>query len=69
MQDLQGRSEEAYQTVGKARKVSEDHDTLYDAARFAAKTGRKEESLKLIDRCIDLRPTTIVTIFSESDFL
>jgi tetratricopeptide (TPR) repeat protein len=68
MQDLQGRSEEAYQTIGKARQASEDHDTLYDAARYAAKTGRKEESLRLLDRCIDLKSTTIVTIFTEKDF-
>lgn len=68
MQDLQGRSEDAYQTIGRARQVSEDHATLYDAARYAAKTGRKEESLQLIGRCIDLQPTTIVTIFSEADF-
>lgn len=68
MQDLLGRSEDAYQTIGKARQVSEDHETLYGAARYAAKTGRKEESLQLIDRCIDLQPTTIITIFSEADF-
>ena len=68
MQDLLVRPEDAYRTIAKAREVSEDHDTLYDAARYAAKTGRKKESLTLLDRCIDLHPTTIITIFSESDF-
>jgi tetratricopeptide (TPR) repeat protein len=68
MQDLLERFEDSYQTITKARQISEDHDTLYDAARYASKTGRKEESLQLIDRCIDLQPTTIITIFSEADF-
>lgn len=68
MQDFQGNFEDAYQAIGKARQVSQDHETLYDAARYSAKTNRKEESLRLLDQCIELHPTTIHIMFSEANF-
>jgi X-X-X-Leu-X-X-Gly heptad repeat protein len=70
MQDLQGRPAEAYDTVHKALHVtSNDHDTMYDAARYAAKTGRERETLEMLDKCIDLQPQTTITMFSEEDFM
>jgi len=38
-------------------------------SRYAAKTLRNQYALKLLEKCIDLRPQTIVTMFSEADFL
>lgn len=70
MQYLQGRSAEAYDTIHKALGVMpNDHDTMYGAARYAAKTDRESEALELLDRCIDLQPQTIITMFSEQDFM
>lgn len=70
MQDLHGRPAEAYDTVHKALRVTpNDHKTMYDAARYAAKTGRESEALQLLDKCIDLQPQTIITMFSEEDFV
>jgi len=64
MQDLQGRPAEAYDTVQKALHVtSNDHDTMYDAARYAAKTGRERETLEMLDKCIDLQPQTTHYVF------
>lgn len=68
MQYLQGRHEEAYQSVQKVVGAAVDHDAPFDAARYAAKTGRKEEALRLLERCIELQPTTIITMFAEQDF-
>ncbi|MGH8578776.1 MAG: hypothetical protein ACREVK_01180 [Gammaproteobacteria bacterium] len=42
---------------------------MYDAARYATKTGRESEALEMLDKCIDLQPQTIITMFSEEDFL
>lgn len=67
MQYLQNNHGKAYETIQKALTISQDHDIMYDAARYAAKTGRDKESLDLLDRCIDLQPTTIITMFSEVD--
>jgi tetratricopeptide (TPR) repeat protein len=70
IQYLQGQHQDAFATIEKAVKVApEDHDVLYDAARYAAKTLRSKYALELLEKCIDLRPQTIVTMFSESDFL
>lgn len=70
MQYLQGRPAEAYDNTHKALRVTpNDHDTTCDAARYAAKTGRKNEALELLDTCIDLQPQTIVTMLSEEDFV
>jgi tetratricopeptide (TPR) repeat protein len=68
MQDLQGRHEEAFQTMQKIVDVASDPDALYDTARYAAKTGRKREALTLLEQCIKLVPTTIITMFAEEDF-
>ena len=70
MQYLQGRHDDAYASIHKALDVApDDHDLLYDAARYAAKTGRLDECLELLDKCIGLRPPTIITMFAEEDFL
>ena len=68
MQYLQDKHTDAYATIQKALNVSRNHATVYDAARYAAKTGREQESLSLLDECIELEPTTIITMFSEVDF-
>lgn len=68
LQYSQSKYEEAYQTIHKALTIDDIHDILYDAARYAAKTGREQECLALLDKCIDLQPTTIVTMFAEVDF-
>ena len=70
MQYLQGKHQDAYNSIHKAMNVlPDDHDIRYDAARYAAKVGKEAESLELLDSCIDQRPQTIVTMFSEKDFL
>jgi tetratricopeptide (TPR) repeat protein len=68
MQYLQSKYDEAYESIQKAIKVSGSHDTLFDAARYAAKVGRSKESSEFLSRCIDLQPTTIITMFAEEDF-
>ena len=70
MQYLQGRPAEAYENIHKALGVTpNDHDTMYDAARYAAKTARESEALELLDKCIDRQPQTTITMFSEQDFM
>ncbi|MCI0560015.1 MAG: tetratricopeptide repeat protein, partial [Nitrososphaera sp.] len=70
MQYLQGRPAEAYDNIQKALCVTpNDHDTMYDAARYAAKTGREPEALELLDKCIELQPQTTIVMFSEEDFV
>lgn len=67
---LQGQHQDAFATIEKAvQAASKDHDVLYDAARYAAKTRRHQYALELLEKCIDLRPQTIITMFSELDFL
>jgi tetratricopeptide (TPR) repeat protein len=68
MQYFQQKYTDAYSTIQKALSVSDDYDILYDMARYAAKTGQEKKTLELLDKCIDLRPTTIVTMFAEEDF-
>lgn len=65
---LQSKHEEAYALIQKALGISRDHDTLFDAARYAAKTGRGKEAIDYLEKCVLDRPTTIVTMFSEADF-
>jgi len=48
--------------------LDSQHDVMYDLARYAAKLGKTEKAVTLLDRCIDLRPSTIITMFSEVDF-
>lgn len=69
MQYLQAKHEDAWASAKKALTVQREYGTLYDAARYAAKTGRSNEVEMLLDECIEMRPTTIVTMFSEEDFL
>jgi tetratricopeptide (TPR) repeat protein len=70
MQYLQSRPAEAYDNIHKALRVTpNDHDILYEAARYAAKTGRESEALELLEKCIDLQPQTTITMFSEEDFV
>ena len=72
MQYLQNNFQDAYLTIKKAPVAGLDpvtlHDTMYDAARYSAKTGNDKEAMGLLSKCIDLRPTTIITMYSEVDF-
>lgn len=68
MQYLQDRHEDAYQTIRRIVDTELDNHVLFDAARYAAKTGRRDESLSYLDRSIDRVPTTIISMFSEIDF-
>lgn len=68
MQYLQTNYQDAYATIQKALNVSCDHDTMYDAARYSSKIGREKEAIDFLDKCIELRPTTIITMYSEVDF-
>lgn len=65
---LQGKHEEAHSLMQKALSINREHDTLFDAARYAAKTGRGAEALDYLEKCVLARPTTIVTMFAEADF-
>ena len=69
MQYLLGNLEDAYQTIQKALAMDGHHATLYDAARYAARTDRPQESLRLLEACIRMQPTTIVSMFAEEDFV
>lgn len=70
MQYLQDRPAEAYDNMHKALRVTpDDHDPMYDLARYAAKTGREREALELLDKCIDLEPQTTIIMLTEEDFV
>jgi tetratricopeptide (TPR) repeat protein len=59
----------AHETIYSALRAKPgDHDIRYDAARYAAKLGRENDAIGLLDKCIDQQPQTIVTMFSEEDF-
>ena len=68
MQYPQGHFENAYATAHRALAVQREYETLFNRARYSAKGQRKEEMVKLLDECIELRPVTIVTMFGEEDF-
>ena len=69
MRYLLGDKEGAWQAIEKALAVcGDDHNTLYDAARYAAATTRYDRAGDLLSSCIDLRPTTLVTMFGEQDW-
>ena len=68
MQYLQGRYEDAYGTIQKILNNSRDPETLFDGARYAAKTGLTAEAIRLLGICIDINPVTHVTMFAEEDF-
>ena len=65
---LQGKHEEAYSLMQKALGINREHDTLFDTARYAAKTRRGAEALDYLEKCVLDRPTTIVTVSAEADF-
>jgi len=62
--DLQG----AYETQTALKALDQSHLTLFDAARYASRTGRADESLELLETCIKMRPGTIISMFAEYDF-
>lgn len=68
MQYLQRKHQKAYETISRAMDIERDHDTMFDAARYAAKIGREKEAIDLLDQCIELQPCTIITMFAEVDF-
>jgi len=68
MQYLQGRYEDAWQTIQKIIPDACDHDSPFDAARYAARTGRVEQAIQLLDGCIKRIPSVFTTMFAESDF-
>jgi tetratricopeptide (TPR) repeat protein len=67
MQFLLEKHQDAYDTIHQALDVSRDHDTMYDAARYSVNAERGKEAIAFLDKCIDMQPTTIVTMFSEPD--
>lgn len=69
MQYLQQKYQEAYETSGRARDYSPDHDVRYDLARYASAAGRREEALQLVETCIVERPASAYSVFTEPDFL
>ncbi|HEY3282476.1 MAG TPA: hypothetical protein VGN26_09400 [Armatimonadota bacterium] len=68
MRYLRGDLEGAGQAIANALRHSADHDTSFDAARYAALSGRGSDAASLLKRCIDERPTTILTTLAERDF-
>lgn len=68
MQYLQGRYEDAWQTSQRAIQGRREFESLYNAARYASKLGRRGDVAKLLNECIDLRPFTIEDMFFEEDF-
>lgn len=68
MYSLQGKFDKAYEFIGQAVEYSRDHETLFDAARYAARTHRRSEAIERLNECIDLEPLTIDLMFSEPDF-
>lgn len=75
MHYLKGDFEKSYQTISKALKANKpkhgnvvQHNLMYDNARLAAKTGNEKEAMDLLERCIETKPETYLTMFSEEDF-
>lgn len=65
-----GNAPGAYDTIQRAVTAApQDVDVQYDAARYAAKTGREVEALDRLNWCIDQRPEVIRVMFSEPDFV
>jgi tetratricopeptide (TPR) repeat protein len=69
MQYLRGNFAGAYENIHKALELSPDHDARLDAARYAAMLGNNVEAIRLLEQCIRERPTTIISMFAEGDFL
>jgi len=69
MQYLQNKFEDACRTINKVLEVGHyDHDLLLEAARYSARTGRKQEAIEYLDKCVELQPITSIVIFGEEDF-
>jgi tetratricopeptide (TPR) repeat protein len=68
MQYKQQRFEEAWETTQRCLAVKREYDASFNAARYAAKTGRTEQMAGNLRECINIRPTTILTMFAEVDF-
>lgn len=69
MQYLRGNISNAYDTVHKALDISPDHETRMEAARYAAMLGGNAEAIRLLEQCIRERPTSIISMFAEGDFV
>jgi len=69
MQYLQGNIAGAYDNLHKVLGTYHDHETRFECARYAALLGRHAETIGLLEQCIRERPTTIISMFAESDFL
>ncbi len=74
MQYLQGDSGqpgkllEAYRTIHQALEVSSDYETMYDAARYSARSKHEDGAVEFLDKCIDIHPHTVISMFAEADF-
>lgn len=68
MQYEQSRYEDAWQSVQKVLRGVSNHDAPFDAARYAARTGRTDDLVILLDACISRVPTVFGTMFAETDF-
>jgi len=68
MQYLQRRYADAFGTIKRVIGSSQDPEALFEAARYAAKTGAHAEAIRLLDICIDLDPLKYVNMFAEEDF-
>ena len=69
MQYLQNKHKLAHATITKAvAHTPDDAETLYDAARYAARAERNAEALAHLDRCFDVNPMVLVYALGEEDF-
>ena len=69
MQYLRGNFNGAYEALHTALDISPDHEPRLEAARYAALLGGNAEAIRLLELCIRERPTTIIAMFAEGDFL
>lgn len=68
MKYLLGELQGAYDTQSALKALDKSYLTLFDAARYASRTGRDAEALELLETCIKMRPGTIISMFAEDDF-
>lgn len=68
MRYLQARYEDSYITISGMPNIDNNRVLLYDKARYAAKTGRTDEAVELLETCIHLHPPTILMMLVEVDF-
>ncbi len=67
MHHRRGDDGAALAAITPALVLGDDHDTLFDAARYAARTGRDDLCRELLGKCVDARPATVVAMFAEPD--